>query len=133
MNHLVKFSGEVLTMSSLEIAELTGKRHPDVKRDVESMLSALGIDVSSFAHIYRDSQNRKQDEYKLPKDLTLTLVTGYDVKRRHAINRRTLDSNYRGGEAPPPCKATDLHGSQVRCLTAPTALATRSHGRHSAA
>ena len=77
-------------MSSLDISELTGKTHGHVKRDIEQMLSGLELDVSSFGRIYRDAMNRKQEEYLLPKDLTLTLVTGYDVKRRHAINKRWI-------------------------------------------
>ncbi len=48
------------TMTSREIAELTGKRHPDVKRDIETVLVDVEIDVSKFAHIYRDSMSRDQ-------------------------------------------------------------------------
>ena len=68
------------TMSSREIAELTGKRHPDVKRDIVNMLEQVEEDVSSFAHTYTDSQNRQQTEFKLNKELTLTLVTRVQCK-----------------------------------------------------
>lgn len=91
MNALTRVGGEPLTMSSLDISELTGKTHGHVKRDIEQMLSGLELDVSSFGRIYRDAMNRRQQEYLLPKDLTLTLVTGYDVKRRHAINKRWME------------------------------------------
>ena len=74
-------------MSSREIAELTGKRHADVKRDIRNMLNELGLDASSFAHIYKDASGRDQDEFNLPKDLTFTLVLGYDVKRRYAVTQ----------------------------------------------
>lgn len=53
-------------MSSREIARLTGKRHPDVKRDIRVQLGKLG-DVSKFAHTYLDDSNRKQTEYRLPR------------------------------------------------------------------
>ena len=52
-------------MSSREISELTGKRHPDVMRDIWVMAEQLELDVSKFACIYRDSQNREQREYLL--------------------------------------------------------------------
>lgn len=75
-------------MSTRLISELTEKRHPDVKRDVENMLSQLDLDVSSFAHIYIDTQNRKQTEYLLDEDLTMTLVTGYNVVLRNRVIKR---------------------------------------------
>ncbi|WP_291972530.1 Rha family transcriptional regulator [Candidatus Symbiopectobacterium sp.] len=69
-------------MSSREIAELTEKRHPDVKRDVERMISDLQGDVSKFAHIYLDSMNRQQTEYLLDRDHTECLLTGYSAVGR---------------------------------------------------
>ena len=41
-----------LTMSSLEIARLTGKQHQDVLRDIRRMLEDLDITASSFAGGY---------------------------------------------------------------------------------
>ena len=76
------------TMSSREIAELTKKEHGHVKRDIETMLIELEIDVSTFGHIYKDSMNRDQTEYLLDKENTLILVSGYNVKIRQAIIKR---------------------------------------------
>lgn len=76
------------TMSSREIAELTGKRHPDVKRDIAAMLDALNGDVSSFARIYLDSQNREQTEYHLDREHTDCLLSGYSVPLRMKVIRR---------------------------------------------
>ncbi|ELS43305.1 phage antirepressor KilAC domain-containing protein [Pseudomonas syringae] len=76
------------TMSSREIADLTGKRHPDVKRDIQSMASELQEDVSSFAHIYLDSMNRQQTEYLLDREHTDCLLTGYSVAMRMAVIKR---------------------------------------------
>lgn len=76
---------QVKTMSSLEIAELCLKRHPDVKRDIEVMCNQLMVDVSNFAHIYFDSMNRQQTEYRLDKETTLCLVAGYSAPLRMAI------------------------------------------------
>lgn len=84
-------SNATLTMSSREIAELTGKRHPDVKRDIDTMMDQLGEDVSKFARIYFDSMNRKRAEYRLPKDLTITLVAGYSAVLRHRIVKRWME------------------------------------------
>ncbi len=79
---------QVKTMSSLEIAELCLKRHPDVKRDIEVMCNQLMVDVSNFAHIYFDSMNRQQTEYRLDKETTLCLVAGYSAPLRMAIIKR---------------------------------------------
>lgn len=76
------------TMSSREIAEVTGKRHPDVKRDIVSMLGDLKEDVSSFAHTYLDRSNRSQVEYLLDREHTDCLLTGYSALLRMRVIRR---------------------------------------------
>jgi anti-repressor protein len=81
----------VLTMSSREIAELCEKQHQHVKRDIENMLDVLKIDASSFGHIYLDSMNRKQTEYRLDKELTITLVAGYNITLRNRIIKRWME------------------------------------------
>lgn len=75
-------------MSSREIASLTDKRHDNVARDIILMLNSLELDVLNFEGIYFDSMNRQQVEYLLDKDLTLTLVAGYNTKLRYLIIKR---------------------------------------------
>lgn len=75
-------------MSSREMATLTGKRHDNVARDIILMLNSLELDVLNFEGIYFDRMNRQQVEYLLDKDLTLTLVAGYNTKLRYLIIRR---------------------------------------------
>jgi hypothetical protein len=75
------------TMSSLEIAQLTGKRHADVIRDIKNMLEQLNIDERNFASIYLDAYKREKPCYNLNEELTLTLTSGYSIPQRHAIIR----------------------------------------------
>lgn len=88
MNNAMILGNAPLTMSSREIAELTGKEHPNVMRDIRGMLLELGEDVLKFEDIYADAYGREQPCFSLPKDLTITLVAGYNVKMRHAIVKR---------------------------------------------
>lgn len=83
MNQLI--NSNVKTMSTREIAELTGKEHKNVKRDCEVMFSELNLDALKFEHIYLDTMNRKQVEYLLPKKGALTLVSGYSITLRSKI------------------------------------------------
>jgi phage regulator Rha-like protein len=80
-----------ITMSSLEIAELTGKRHAHVVRDISNMLDELGQPKIGFSSTYRSLQGKTLTCYYLPKDLTLTLITGYSIPLRHKINQRWLE------------------------------------------
>ncbi len=75
-------------MTSKEIAELTGKQHFNVRRDVETMLKQLGKDALSFEGMSKDAYGRPLPVYCLPKDLTITLVSGYNVVMRHRIVTR---------------------------------------------
>ncbi|MFT4465008.1 MAG: Rha family transcriptional regulator [Sodalis sp. (in: enterobacteria)] len=81
-------NSQVLTMSSREIAELTGKQHKNVKRAIEVMLNDLQEDALRFEHIYMDSMNRLQTEYLLDRDHTECLLTGYSAIHRMRVIRR---------------------------------------------
>ncbi|EBU8555302.1 hypothetical protein DLC15_22655 [Salmonella enterica subsp. enterica serovar Telelkebir] len=82
---LVVDNTKELTMSSLQIAEYTDKEHKHVRRDIKKMLAGLGIDESKYGRIYFDQYGREQEEFHLTEELTLTLVTGYNVNLRHRI------------------------------------------------
>lgn len=89
MNEITNItSGHPVTMSSREIADLTGKQHQHVKRDIEKLLSDLGEDASTFGRIYLDSMNRPQTEYHLDRDLTENLLMGYSPQLRKAVLAR---------------------------------------------
>lgn len=80
-----------LTMSSCEIAALVNKKHYNIARDIRKMLKALELEATNYESTFKDGSGIDRICYELPKDLTLTLVTGYDIKRRHAINKRWLE------------------------------------------
>lgn len=77
-----------MTMTSREIAELTGKEHAHVLRDIRAMLDVLKKDASSFAGIYHDAYGREKPCFNLDRELTLTLVSGYDIALRHRVVTR---------------------------------------------
>lgn len=74
-------------MTSREIAELTGKEHGHVMRDIRVMLTELHGEsgLSNFGSSYLNSQNKEQPEFCLPKRETLILVSGYSVAMRARI------------------------------------------------
>lgn len=74
-----------LTMSSVEIAELMGKQHAHVMRDIKKMFDELNLDVSRFGGIYLDSYQRENPVFNLPKRECLILVFGYNVQLRAKI------------------------------------------------
>ena len=85
------------TMSSREIADLTGKQHKHVVRDIKNMLDELhkggpNLDHKQIQGVIVEKDNRGYISLiRLDREHSLTLVTGYDVKRRHAVNKRWLE------------------------------------------
>lgn len=79
------------TMSSREIAELTGKEHAHVMRDIRNMLEVLKKDASSFGGIYKDAYGREKPCFNLDRELTMTLVSGYDIPLRHRVVTRLAE------------------------------------------
>ena len=88
MNIQVLEANNVLTMSSLEIAELTGKQHKNVMRDIHNMLNQLEIHSAQFGAQYKDSTGRSLPMFNLPKDETICLIAGYNAQVRMRIIKR---------------------------------------------
>lgn len=88
-------------MSSREIANLTGKNHQHIMRDIRRMLEDLG-DGSHCPNLdsencegegwkkttYLNTRNQKQPEILLNFELTMTLISGYNVVLRNRIIKR---------------------------------------------
>lgn len=90
-----------LTMSSREIAELCEKRHDHVMVDIRKMLNELEISSPEFSGQYKTADGRMQPCFFLPKDLTLTLIAGYNVKLRKRIIDRWQELETRQAERLP--------------------------------
>ena len=110
-------TAEALTMSSREIAKLTGKRHDHVLRDIRAYVGAVlqmerGIEVRSLdwtgaggVQVFGEApiggvtcafetnpQNRqKYPVYYLDHSATLTVVSGYNVLLRKRIIDRWME------------------------------------------
>lgn len=79
----------VVTMSSSEIAELTGKLHKNVIRDIRDMLDALQNDGSDLSHVREEKDARGYTaEFHLDRELTETLLTGYSIPLRRKVIHR---------------------------------------------
>lgn len=81
-----------LTMTSREIAELTGKNHSHVMRDIRALVDAIkqnpeldsGYKVTKYAGV----NGQEYEQYELDKDTTLTLLLGYDAVARMKVVKR---------------------------------------------
>lgn len=97
-----------VTMSSREIAELTGKQHQHVKRDIENMLADLSEDVSSFGRIYLDTMNRQQMEYDLDRRHVECLLTGYSASLRMKVIDRLHEREVGTSAVPAPLSQNEI-------------------------
>lgn len=79
-----------VSMSSREIAELTGKRHDNVIRDIREMLDALEKDASDLRDQFAEKKDRRgyTSSFHLDRELTETLITGYSIPLRHRVIKR---------------------------------------------
>lgn len=84
MTEIVKLT-EAQGMTSLQIAEVTGKRHDAVLRDIRNILNS-GADAHNFVeNSYTDKLNRQKPCFELTPKGCLILASGYDVVLREKI------------------------------------------------
>lgn len=79
-----------VTMSSREIAELTGKEHKNVIRDIRAMRGELEKDGSDLSHEIREEVDARGYAacIHLTREMTELLLTGYSVPLRLKVIRR---------------------------------------------
>ena len=84
MSDLVKFAFEKQTMSSLEIAELTGKDHAHLMRDIRNMEAGWEkISQTKFGlATYNDAQGKPRPCYELTKTECLYVATKFNDEAR---------------------------------------------------
>ena len=73
------------TMSSLEIAKLTGKPHNDVLKDIRRILEEVEIGLGQFSRSYLSEQNKSLPCFELPRRECDLVIAGYSAKYRLAI------------------------------------------------
>lgn len=85
---------DVKTMSSLQIAELTGKQHSNVMRDIRNILEQLedrrqfNFELSSRTQPMPNGGSKEVSCYILTKKDCLLLASGYDANLRAKIINR---------------------------------------------
>lgn len=95
-------TGKVETMDSREIAELTGKEHRNVYRDIEATLGKLPGGVLSFEHTYVNPQNgQTYRHFLLPYRETMILISGYSVELRARVIDRWMELEHEKALAVP--------------------------------
>lgn len=85
MNQLMKTD---VKMTSLDISEVTGKKHQHVMRDVRNEIEELGDEVgqSIFGQSsYVNKQNREMPCYTFGKQGAMQLALKYDAKTRYNV------------------------------------------------
>ncbi|QTW20225.1 phage antirepressor KilAC domain-containing protein [Comamonas kerstersii] len=92
MNQLMTMTQvATLTMSSREIAGLTGKEHSNVMRDVRVLvaeLQASNLNPVCLSTTYEGTNGQSYPQYELDKDTCLTLLLGYDAVARMKVVKR---------------------------------------------
>ena len=82
------------TMSSFEIAQITGKQHKNVLRDIRELNKVYekmyGLKIEQMLKITElpNGAKRKDPYFELTKMLTWDLLTGYNAELRIKVNRR---------------------------------------------
>jgi phage regulator Rha-like protein len=116
------FPGFVLSMTSKEIAELTGKEHKNVLRDIDALIENLkqnnGSDLSlGISATYDGDPKHGYRVYLLDRDSTYCLIAGYDAATRMRIIKRWQELEAKASPLPKSfADALQLAADQQRVI-----------------
>ena len=75
-----------VSMTSLQIAELTGKEHKNIIRDIRVEIESLGEEIGGLIFelgSYTDKQNQERTMFNLTEDGVMQLALKYDAVSRY--------------------------------------------------
>ena len=107
---------ETGVITSNKIAELTGKEHKNVMRDIKIIIEDIGVEeVSSdlSPSTYIDNVNRNKPNYTLSKDGLMLIITGYSAIHRMKLIKYTRELE---NKVAVPKTALELAREQVLLL-----------------
>lgn len=75
---------QLVSMTSVEIAELTGKEHRNVLRDIRNMADELNALKTELVgeEVYKDAKGESRVMYRLDRKHTFILIAGYSAHLR---------------------------------------------------
>lgn len=91
MSNVIQIAPSPESMTTRQIAEVTGKEHKHVVRDLKNTFEEVGIDLTRFGQVYIAGNGQQQTEYVLPKRECLLLTSRYSAKQRLAIIDRWIE------------------------------------------
>lgn len=106
-------SGQDRTMSSLLIAEITGKEHANVMRDIRTTLEQAEIPALKFEGCYKGANGKDLPCYNLPRFECDLVVSGYSVKYRSAIIKRWHELEQQAFQIPSHAEALRLAADAI--------------------
>ncbi len=126
MNTVMNLGASPLTMSSREIAELTGKEPSHVNRDIRAMLDALADDPE-LDHVREEKDARGYTAaFHLGRELTYTLLAGYSIALRRRVVARWQELEAQQAQAL-PATYLDALRAHLASEEKTSALASKRH------
>lgn len=81
-----------ITMTTVEIAAMTGKRHDNVLRDAHAIVEKVNALKSEVIDtVYIDGRGREKPMLVMNKQMVFTLITGYDTGLRYTVVGRWIE------------------------------------------
>lgn len=80
-----------IKMTSLDIAEIVGKQHAHIMRDIRNEIKNLGEEIGASIFgltSYKDKSNRDSPCYSFGKEGAMQLALKYDAKTRYKVIKR---------------------------------------------
>ena len=105
-------------MDSREIADLIGKQHAHICRDIRKQLEEQGIGESKYGSTYKTIQNKDVQCFALDYEQTMILISGYSISLRASIIKRWTELESQNKPALPQSfsEALQLAADQAKQL-----------------